>query len=422
MDGEVASLLRELRAAIETSPRDASAWARFGMACEANGQVACAREAYEQAVALAPLEARWWYALAIVRSRLGEARQADAALTQTLDLAPSYAPAWSRRGLWLLDRGDPLAAKAAFQRAANLDSEDPSPVIGIARVQLERGEPAAAIETLERLLERRPGDRYALQLLGTAYRRVGRTDDAAFALAVGSMGEPSWPDPWSAEIASYRRGFAATLKAATREAMEGRFDAAIPLLESLRRQKPDEVALANQLAEVLVAAGRHGDAIQVLAPHVERREDNAQTHLALASAYLAARDLAQADAEAARARELGASGSRASEVSALIAWRSGRTGEALRLLEEAAVRDPRSARTRAWIGVIHLQQSRPRQALGAFGDALQRDPMHAEALAGLAMANAALGSYEDAALALARAEQVAPDHPRVLEAKRRLSR
>ena len=32
-----------------------------------------------------------------------------------------------------------------------------------------------------------PGERYALQLLGTAYRRVGRDDDARFALLGGTF-------------------------------------------------------------------------------------------------------------------------------------------------------------------------------------------------------------------------------------------
>jgi tetratricopeptide (TPR) repeat protein len=421
MDPEVASLLRELQQSVEAAPADVLAWGRFGMACEANGQLGCARQAYGAAVGLAPNEARWWYALALVQSRLGNATAADEALTRTLDLAPSYAPAWSRRALWLLDRGEAAAAEAAFQRAAALDPDGASPMIGLARVQLERGEPERAVATLERVLDRQPGDRYALQLLGTAYRRIGRTDDAAFALAVGAAGEPSWPDPWSAEVASYRRGFAAMLKAATREALAGRFDAAIPLLESLRQQKPDDRALANQLGEVLVAAGRHQDAVRLLTPLVERSDANAQTHLALASAYLAAGELTRAEAEAARARALGAVGSRASEIGALIAWRAGRETEALQLLEDAAARDPRSARTFDSIGMIRLQRGQPRAALMAFGDALRRDPMHAEALAGLAMANAALGAHDQAGLALARAEQVAPDHPRVREARQRLA-
>ncbi len=46
--------------------------------------------------------------------------------------------------------------------------------------------------------------------------------------------------------------------------------------------------------------------------------------------------------------------------------------------------------------------------------------MQADALAGLALAQLALGSREQATMALTRAEQVAPGHPRVREARMRL--
>ena len=46
---------------------------------------------------------------------------------------------------------------------------------------------------LEQALATSPGDRYTLQLLGTAYRRVGRVDEARFALTVGAAGAPARP-------------------------------------------------------------------------------------------------------------------------------------------------------------------------------------------------------------------------------------
>jgi pentatricopeptide repeat protein len=391
------------------------------MACEANGFIGAARQAYETSVALAPDEPRSWYRLALVRSRLGDVEGAMASLARALELAPDYAPAWSRRGQWLLDRGDIGRAETAFERAAAIDRDDRSAQTGLARVRLERRDDAGAVRVLEDLLERQPGDRYALLLLGTAYRRLGRGDEAEFALAVGASGEPSVKDPWSEEIAQYRRGFATMLKAATQEALAGRFDRAIPLLEELRQRKPHDVALGNHLADVLVAAGRHEEAVRLLTDMLERGAANADSHLALASAYVAARDAARAEAHADRAIALGAAGARANEIKGLIAWRTGRTSDAVHLLEEGYGRDPRNVKLLAWIGMIRLEQGRPRDAIDAFSDGLRRNPMHAETLAGLALAQLALGEREEAALALARAEQVAPDHPRVREAKARLA-
>ncbi len=117
--------------------------------------------------------------------------------------------------VWLLDRGDAANALAAFQVAIRTAPGDPAGHIGAALVHLSRREDAAAAAALESLLASIPGDRYALQLLGTAYRRLGRDDDARFALTVGSTGQPSWTDPWSDDISQYRRWFPAMLKEAT---------------------------------------------------------------------------------------------------------------------------------------------------------------------------------------------------------------
>jgi tetratricopeptide (TPR) repeat protein len=420
MDADVAALLSSLRTNIENDPDDPQEWGRFGMACEANGFVGAARNAYEKATALAPREARWSYRLALVASRLGDHEAAWSALARTNEVAPEYGPAWARRGDWLLDRGELDSAEAAYLRALAIEAENVWGSTGLARVYLARRDFQRAAELLEQLLQRQPGDRYALQLLGTAYRRLGRGNDASVALAVGVSGGPIVRDPWSEEIGEYRRGFAAKLKTATAEAMAGRFDRALPLLEALRRENPADISLANHTADVLVASGRPADAIQLLNPMVDARSGNADTHLALASAYLASGDRVRADAHADRAIAMHASGARPLEIKGMIAWRNQRLQQAAALFEQGLARDPRHVRLLAWMGLIALEQGRPQEATLAFTQVLRRDPLQPDALAGLALAQLALGDRAQAALALGRAEQVAPQHPRVREARLRL--
>ena len=420
MAPEVAALLTELRQAIKNKPDDPDAWGRFAMACEANGLIGAARQGYERSIALAPRDPRWTYRLAIVTSRLGEFDTAWSALTRTNELAPEYAPAWARRGDWLLDRGEVDAAQAAFERALSIDSGSAWASVGTARVHLARRDYQRAEQLLEQILQRHPGDPYALQLLGTVYRRLGRVNDASIALTVGARGERAFSDPWSEEIGQYRRGFATTLKAATAEAMAGRFDKALPLFEELRRQNPSDISLANHTAEVLTSGGRPAEAIRLLTSVIEARGDNADTHLALASAYLATGDAARAEIAAERAIALRASGARAYEIKGMIAWRRQQRPEAIALFEQGLARDPRHVRMLSWIGLIQLEQQRPQDATMAFSQVLRRDPLQPDALAGLALAQFAVGDHRQALMALTRAEQVAPGHPRVVEARRRL--
>jgi Flp pilus assembly protein TadD len=233
------------------------------MTCEANGIVGAARDAYARATSIEGAHAKWWYRLAFVQARTGHMDDAIQDVRRAIDLNPGYAPAHWRLGLWLLDRGDTDAAEREFMRAGEIDSGGMSSAVGLARVHLARQQNQLAVDVVERALARTPGDRYAMQLLGTAYRRLGRIDEAEYALAVGMTGEPTWPDPWTDEMLEYRRGFAVRLKDATQYFVAGQMPQAIALLEQLRREKPDDIALLNHLGEVYVAAGRIAEGVAI---------------------------------------------------------------------------------------------------------------------------------------------------------------
>ena len=212
------------------------------------------------------------------------------ALDRAIAIDGTYAPAHWRRGLWLLDTSRPDDAHPAFEKAVALDAANPGGWFGLARVALHRRQEADAVELLERYLSQHPGDRYALRLLGTAYQRLGRTEEAEYALSVGATGEPVWPDPWTDAVGEFRVGFAQTLKAATAQLMAGQFDAAIPVLERLLRERPDEVSLMHQLGLSYVAAGRAPEGVALLERALARDDANLESHLRLATAYLNLQD------------------------------------------------------------------------------------------------------------------------------------
>jgi cytochrome c-type biogenesis protein CcmH/NrfG len=182
---EIEDLVRQARESVAQDPRDALRWGRFGMVCEANGLVGAARDGYATAAAIHGSEAKWWFHLAAVEARLGKVDEAVRDVRRVIELNPAYAPAFWRLGLWLLDENQIEGAERAFDRATEIDASDRAGWIGLARVYLQRGEAARAAGLLERLVASGAGDPYTLQLLGTAYRRLGRVDEAASALGVG---------------------------------------------------------------------------------------------------------------------------------------------------------------------------------------------------------------------------------------------
>ncbi len=421
LDPAVSSLLDELTAAVNADRSDAARWGHLAMGLEANGLLVQAAENYDVAVRLDGSEPRWRYLLALLKARRGEIDSALADLEHVVQLAPDYVPARWKQGLWWLDRGDTSKAQAAFQVAVQTAPRDPAGHIGLGLVHLSKREDAKAAAALETVLAASPGDRYALQLLGTAYRRLGREQDALFALTVGSTGQPVWADPWSDEVGQYRRGFAAMLKEATQLGLERKFDEAIARLDQLVTLRPDDQALRVYLGGMYAAAGRVTEAAAILDPVLAADPAHFDATMHLASGYLFTGNLDRAAAYATQALALRPSNADAAKLQGMVHWQQGRTREAETLFIAAASADPRDPMPHLWMGMILGQQMRYVEARRHFETALSKNPLLGDALIGVADTFAATGAFGQAEVALKRAEQAEPNNPRLAAARDRIN-
>jgi tetratricopeptide (TPR) repeat protein len=365
-------------------------------------------------------EGKWWYHLASVEARLGETGDAVRDMRRATEVNPAYAAAYWRLGLWLLDLNQTDGAERAFGRATEVQPTDSAGWIGLARVYLQRGEDARAAGLLERLVKASGGDAYVLQLLGTAYRGLGRSDEAASALAVGARGEPQWSDEWTDEMLAYRRGYAALLKDATAYVVAGRIDQAIRILEQLRRTKPDDIVLMAHLGQVYVASGRDEEGTQLLEQVIAREPERFEAYVDLATGYMHQNQLSKARATVERALALNGSFAPASETLGLVLWRGGDPRGAVAALQRAVRLDPRNARAFVWLGMVQTNLDRPRDALAAFQRASQADPTSVDAWIGIANAALTLRDVDSASAALRNAQRLQPDRPAVKDTAKRL--
>ena len=420
LDPAVSALLDELTDGVNADRSDATQWGRLAMGLEANGLIVHAADIYAAAVRLDDAEPRWRYRQALLRARRGEMDAALADLDRVIALDPSYVPARWKQGLWLLDRGETDKAQAAFQVAAQAAPGDPAGPSGLALVQLSKRQDAEAAATVEKLLTSSPGDRYALQLLGTAYRRLGREDDARFALTVGSSGQPAWSDPWAEEVDQFRRGFAAMLKEATQFGLERRFDKSIVLLNQLVALRPDDTPLRVYLGGMHAAAGQVGGAAAILDPILAADPTQFDALMHMASGYLFAGDLDRATGYATRALALRPASAEAAKLQGMVQWQQGRTREAEARFEAAAAVDPRDPMPHLWMGMILGQEGRYGDARRHFQVALSKNPLLGDALIGVADTYAATGAFDEAITAIKRAEQAEPGNPRLGAARDRI--
>jgi tetratricopeptide (TPR) repeat protein len=410
---EIADIVGQARDGVAQDPRDAVRWGRFGMVCEANGLAAAARDAYAAAAALQNSDAKWWYHLASMDARLGRIDDAVRDMRRAIEINSAYAPAYWRLGFWLLDQNQTEGAERAFDRATEIDPADRAGWIGLARVFLQRDENARAAGLLERLVGAAPAEAYTLQLLGTAYRRLGRVDEAAAAMQVGAKGEPQWSDPWTDEMLEFRRGYAALLKDATAYIVAGRFPHAIAILEQLRRDKPDDLVLMAHLGQVYVAGGRDADGVSLLEQVIARQPDRFEAHVDLATGYMHLGNLTKARDEAARAVSLNDSYSPGYETLGLVEWRNGDTRRAIAAFDRSVALDPRNARALVWKAMVQTNEGLTAGALATFDRAARTDPTNVDAWIGIANAQMNQHDLAAAAAAVQNAQRLQPDRPAV---------
>src|SRR5262252_93980 len=410
---EIADIVRQAREGVAQDPHDGARWGRFGMVCEANGLAGAARDAYANAATLQPSEAKWPFRLAVVESRLGRTDEAIRDMRRAIELNTTYAPAQWRLGLWLLDENQTAGAESAFARATDIDPADRAGWVGLARVYLQRDETERAAGLLERLVAAAPADGYTLQLLSTAYRRLGRADEAASAMQVGAKSEPQWSDPWTDEMLAFRRGYAALLKDATAYTVAGRFPQAIQILEQLQRDRPDDLVLMAHLGQVYVAAGRDSDGVPVLERVIARAPDRFEAQVDLATGYMHLGNLARARAEADRAIASNASYAPAYETLGLILWRGEDARGAVTAFERSVQLDPRNARALVWKAMVQTNDGRMDDALVSFERAARVDPTSVDAWIGIANAQMNRHDLGAAAAAVQNAQRLQPDRPAV---------
>lgn len=281
MAPEVRELVAERTAAVRAAPDDAAAWRALGEAYDAHHLFHAAAPCYAEAARLDPGSAKAWYHGARALAELARLDEAVAAMGRSIELDPSHAPSWWRRGTWLLDLGRRDEAEPDFRRAAELAPADDAGWLGLARVALERGEPARAAELLEDVLARRPESGYARQLLGTAYRELGREEDAVRELARSQRERPVWFDTWKVEIDRQAVSLLDRLYRLRDEIRAGRAERALPELLELARAHPTDIAVLSTLTPALVQAGELERAAEVNARAAELDPENFRAHLNL---------------------------------------------------------------------------------------------------------------------------------------------
>ena len=288
-------------------------------------------------VADAPVETQQAFQAAVTRYQAGDLAATRAALSGIDERAPGIPEVDYLFGLVLLQDGEPEASLPYLQRTIKTNRRDPAPC----------------------------------NVLGEAFRRLGRVDDSIAAYEEAIKRDARFAD------AHYNLGNVLRQAGRLKEAA-ARYERALDL-------EPDFADAHYNLGLALRALGRYDDAIA----HYEKADmlapGQADVKIGLSNALAMTLRYPEAEAAARAALSLDPNAMEAHNSLARVLQGLGRTAEARDAMDQAIARDPGRASLHANLGNILEDQDDAAGAEAAYRKAIALEPDFAEAHANLGL-------------------------------------
>jgi tetratricopeptide (TPR) repeat protein len=275
---------------VHRAPGSADGWAELAMTYHANDLVDLARPCYEQALALDDTHAPWWFLAARCSAEVGDVAGALVRIDRAIGIETAAWFLYWRKGGWLLESGDVEAATVAFMTAIERGDgiDDPAAWVGLARASLQVGNNEEALQILEPLVGRQPpvpNAEHVANLLGQAYQRLGRGEEAELLLSVQPSRGLTWSDPWSDSMYRRRRFGDWVIRQAHQMIVAGDPLGALTHLAPLAGTHADDPALLKTKGMAHFAVGELDEARTCLERVLESNADDAAAHLNLSYVY-----------------------------------------------------------------------------------------------------------------------------------------
>lgn len=219
-------------------PEDVEALQAYAAAQMANGDLAGARNTLGNASRRAGFEPNIQVAIAGAQIQAKDLPGASYALDKALSAQANYLPAQTLMTIVELQQGDPAKAE---RRARQIIQDNPKLAVGhnlLADIAQSRGQNAAAIESLRRAHELEQSSRSLLQLLASLATQDG-----------GKQQGTALAEAW---MKTHPKDLAVQKALADAQARAGNFSAARRSYEAALKLKPEDSAVLNNLANVLL--------------------------------------------------------------------------------------------------------------------------------------------------------------------------
>ncbi len=390
----MAAAIRDADAAARRGLPSAARIGQLGLVYHANLFYSQADACYAIAAGLTPRDDdRWLYGrglLAYVEGRLEPSREffAHAAARR-----PDNPCTWLRLGDTCLKLGKLDDAAAAYRKAAGRPNYALHASFGLARVAERRGDWAKVVTRLEPLVEQAPTFGPGRRLLATAYRELGRMEDARRILPsyLQFPAAIAFEDPFERTLE--RLSFSSTflLQQATQASRRN-----LPRLEGDILFRLVHVAPDDPAGHVALAGWCRGAAMEARSRGLHEQADQA---------------LERAVTEARRAIALSPGMPRAHLVLGAALAMQGETEAAIAAFRRVIQLDPRRAEAYRRLGVALVKTKRHDEAVTSCRKAVELEPGSPDAWDALGLVLARTGKWSEAADTWRHSISINPDSP-----------
>lgn len=408
----------------------------LGMQAQREGKLDDAVSHFGQALVFDPHAYQVMTQLALVQHQLGKPEQALLTTGKALDIAPDYVPALMEMGDLAAMSGRTAEARGWYEKVLQRDPENADAYLELARAWRREGDAAKALETLDTYETVVPSPAPTHMMLRAAiYREQKRTPEAE-KVYLEILTNFAWFSPARRELIGMYlaegglKGTAEQLQALhVREPWHewvpySLIDVYTELddhaavereLQDLEKEKGDfETRL--EVARSYARAGRWDLSDQVMATAVAWKGENGQAALLLWGQLAFAQQKYDVCLER---LNLVSEGSEryvpALTQRAFALELSGKTDDAVALVEAYLKENPASTEVRFTLAALYQETKRYEAALAAFDEVLKAKPDHVEATAQKARTLQLMGKTTEAITLLQKAIQDQPEETRLHE-------
>lgn len=419
LDPEVADLLRDLVADVEGDTANGQKHGSLALAYEANSLWPEAALGFANAARLQPGEPLWPYHQARAMINAGDQEGGYALLSQVAPQVLNEPAVQLYYAHQLLDAGEFDEAQTALNHVVRVAPQAAEGHAGLGELLLAREDYSGALSVLRKALELDPGLAYAHYSLGLAYRGLGRLDEAEKELTLGlGAKRRGLGSRFAAEASEYGVSYVGVVNRSSDLIEAGQFQAAIDSLEKLRKTRPDDSNLFNNLGTAYMMLKDYDQALEHLHRADELQPNFFGAHLNMAACYRDTGKLDKALHHAERAVELGGDVANTHLELVRVLARLGRFDDAVGSAREAVRLDPEDATKHAALGELYATLRRPKEAGESFQKALDISPAFLAPRFNLIRILIGFGDMARAESVLRAGEEIAPDNPRMQDCRR----